>query len=75
MRSWKGVTSVTVALMIAVAAVDLVQPGGASAGWLALAATIAQGARLAQWQGWRTLHEPIVWILHLAYAWLPFARR
>ena len=37
-----------------------------------LAAAIAQGARLAQWQGWRTLDEPIVWILHLAYAWLPF---
>jgi uncharacterized protein involved in response to NO len=71
-RSWRGMTSVTVALMIAVAAVDLVQPGDASAGWLALAAAIAQGARLAQWQGWRTLHEPSVWILHLAYAWLPF---
>ena len=71
-RSWRGTTSITVALMIAVAAVDLIQPGGASAGWLALAAAIAQGARLARWQGWRTLHEPIVWILHLAYAWLPF---
>ena len=47
------------------------QPGGASAGWLALAAAIAQAARLVQWQGWRALHEPIVWILHLAYAWLP----
>ena len=70
-RAPGGMTAVTVALMIAVAAVDLVQPGGASAGWLALAAAIAQAARLVQWQGWRALHEPIVWILHLAYAWLP----
>jgi uncharacterized protein involved in response to NO len=71
-RAWKGMTVVTVALMMAVAAVDLVKPGGVIAGWLALAAAIAQGARLVQWQGFRALHDPIVWILHLAYVWLPF---
>lgn len=27
-------------------------------------------ARLARWRGWRTLGEPLVAILHLAYAWL-----
>ena len=68
----RGMTAATVALMIAVAAVDLMQPGGASAGWLALAAAIAQAARLVHWQGWRVLHDPIVWVLHLAHAWLPF---
>ena len=71
-RSWRGMTSVTVALMIAIAVVDVVQPGGAVAGWVALAAAIAQGARLVQWQGFRMWRNPIVWILHLAYAWLPF---
>jgi len=71
-RSWRGMTSVTVALMIAIAAVDVVRPGGAVAGWVALAAAIAQGARLVQWQGFRMWRNPIVWILHLAYAWLPF---
>ncbi len=71
-RPWPGATSVTVALMIAVAVVDLVRPGGIVAGWVALAASVAQGARLVRWQGHRTLRDPIVWILHLAYAWLPF---
>ena len=27
--------------------------------------------RLAGWQGWRSLGEPIVWVLHAAYLWLP----
>jgi len=27
--------------------------------------------RLARWQGWRTLREPLVWVLHLAFAWIP----
>ena len=71
MRPWTGTTSVTVALTIAVAVVDLVRPGGIVAGWVALAASVAQGARLVRWQGHRTLRDPIVWILHLAYAWLP----
>lgn len=26
--------------------------------------------RLARWRGWRAVAEPLVWILHLGYAWL-----
>jgi uncharacterized protein involved in response to NO len=26
--------------------------------------------RLAGWRPWRTLHTPIVWVLHVAYAWI-----
>lgn len=37
---------------------------------LALAAA-GLGLRLARWRGHRTLAEPLVWILHLAYLWLP----
>lgn len=70
-RAARGTTAITVALMIAVAAVDLMRPGSIIAGWVALAAAIAQGARLAAWQGFRSLQDPLVWILHLAYAWLP----
>lgn len=38
---------------------------------LALAAAGAHAWRMAGWQGPRTLSQPIVWVLHLAYAWLP----
>jgi uncharacterized protein involved in response to NO len=36
---------------------------------LAIAA-LAHGARLVLWQPWRTLRTPLVWILHVGYAWL-----
>lgn len=38
--------------------------------WLELAAGGALAARLARWRGERTLAEPLLWILHLGYAWL-----
>lgn len=40
-------------------------------GGLLLLAGLANFARVARWQGGRTLSEPLVWILHLAYVWLP----
>lgn len=36
-----------------------------------LLAGATQAARLARWQGHRTLREPIVLILHVAYLWIP----
>lgn len=38
--------------------------------WLELAAGGALAARLARWRGEKTLAEPLLWILHLGYAWL-----
>jgi uncharacterized protein involved in response to NO len=37
---------------------------------VALVAMTAHGTRLALWRGWRTHAAPLVWILHLAYAWI-----
>ncbi|HEY0838421.1 MAG TPA: NnrS family protein [Azospirillum sp.] len=50
---------------------DLIVPGGLLAGALALVAAVAHGLRLARWQGLRTLDQPIVWVLHAGYAWVP----
>jgi uncharacterized protein involved in response to NO len=36
----------------------------------ALAAAALHGARLALWAPHRTLHKPILWILHLSYGWI-----
>jgi len=38
---------------------------------LLLAAGALQLIRLGRWKGWSTTAEPLVFILHLAYAWLP----
>lgn len=60
-----------IATMAVAIPADILWPQGMPAGLVALAAGLAQAARLAGWQGWRTRGEPIVWILHAAYLWLP----
>lgn len=70
-RAWPGLTVFAVASMIAVALSDLIWPDGRLAGAIAALAAMAQAVRLAQWRTARTLRQPIVWVLHLAYAWLP----
>ncbi|MDF3416630.1 NnrS family protein [Sulfitobacter sp. M57] len=36
-----------------------------------LAFSLAHFARLGRWQGYRTLSDPLVWVLHAAYAFIP----
>ena len=42
----------------------------AVAGLAALAAAVAHALRMSGWQTRKTLREPILWVLHLGYAWL-----
>ncbi|UCG72347.1 MAG: NnrS family protein [Chromatiales bacterium] len=46
-------------------------PGSSGAGGLALVAAVLHGLRLARWRGLATTSEPLVLVLHLAYAWFP----
>lgn len=41
------------------------------AGMLCLATALAHGLRLSRWRGLATRQEPLVFVLHGAYAWLP----
>lgn len=45
-------------------------PEGILTGVVVLFAALANGLRLARWRGHRTFAEPLVWILHLGYAWI-----
>lgn len=38
---------------------------------LAAAACLAHGVRWLLWRPWKTLLAPLVWVLHLAYLWVP----
>ena len=61
---------VTALVMVAFAAADLL---GAPPAWMAAAALAAAAVhawRFARWRGWRTGSEPLLWSLHLGYAWL-----
>jgi uncharacterized protein involved in response to NO len=71
LRALPGLTALAIAVMVAVLLVDLTLPDTHLAGACALLAAAVHALRLTQWGGSRTLRLPIVWILHLAYAWLP----
>ena len=40
-------------------------------GTLAMVAALAHAVRLARWRGLATTAEPLLFVLHVAYAWLP----
>ncbi len=59
--------------VLLLAALDL---GGAPAAWTgaaALACALAQGWRLLRWKGWLLLDVPLVFTMHLGFAWLVLA--
>lgn len=68
-----GVDRAAVLSLLAVALVDLAAPDGVVAGLVAAVAAVLVGLRLSRWHGLRTLRLPIVWVLHLAYAFVPLA--
>jgi uncharacterized protein involved in response to NO len=71
LRTHRWVDGIVIAAMIAVVFVDIIAPWQWLASAVAAAAAIAHAWRLIGWRSWRTLDEPLVWSLHLAYAWLP----
>jgi uncharacterized protein involved in response to NO len=71
MRAWPGVSAAAIVLMAGIAVVDLFWLDSRAAGVLAGAAAVVQGIRMLQWRSMATLRQPIVWVLHLGYAWLP----
>lgn len=70
-RAWPGITQLAVGSMIALVLSDLFVPDGMVAGVIAALAAVIQAVRIAQWRTLKTLRQPIVWVLHLAYVWLP----
>jgi uncharacterized protein involved in response to NO len=70
-RSAPMLSVLAIAAMVLVAVSDLAAPDTAVAGGIAAIAGGVQALRLLQWGTARTLRQPIVWVLHAAYAWLP----
>jgi uncharacterized protein involved in response to NO len=57
--------------MVAIAVVDAFAPDTKLSGLLALLAATAHLIRLSGWRSFRTSGQPILWVMHVAYAWLP----
>ncbi|MEO8754260.1 MAG: NnrS family protein [Casimicrobiaceae bacterium] len=64
------VEKVALASILALLVADLLQASGGVLAMIALAAAGAHAVRLYLWQPWRTLRVPMVWVLHVAYAWI-----
>ena len=65
------VEKLSLASVLVLLAADALQLHG---GWLAAIAVVATAAHFARWwlwQPWTTLRTPLVWVLHLAYLWIP----
>lgn len=56
--------------LLALLVVDVAALDGALLVALLIVAAAAHGTRLALWRPWRTLATPLVWSLHVAYAWI-----
>ncbi len=56
--------------VLALLAVDLVQAPGWAIALVATLAALAQLLRSLLWKPWKTLRQPIVWVLHVACAWI-----
>jgi uncharacterized protein involved in response to NO len=67
-RVWLERASLAVVLLVLAA--DVFGLGARGLMVLLLAAALLHGARLALWRPWRTGGNPLVWVLHLSYAWI-----
>ena len=68
-----GVDRAAIIALLLVVLGDLVVPGTPVSGAVAAVAAVLLLLRLSRWYGLRTLNQPILWVLHLAYLMLPFA--
>jgi uncharacterized protein involved in response to NO len=60
-----------VAAVLGFAVLDVLSPATAWSSAAALLAATLLLVRMSGWQTRRTLRDPLVWSLHLGYAWLP----
>lgn len=68
-RSLAALDRAAIAAVAAVLVGDLLAQGSTAAALLAGLAAALLACRLALWAGWRTLDTPLLWVLHLGYAW------
>ena len=65
------VNNISLWLTIVVGLVASFMPMHTLTGILAFSAALAHGLRLARWKGFATISNPLLFVLHVAYIWLP----
>ncbi len=72
-RRYQPLDRAALVAVVGVLLVDLAVPDSLYAAVMAAVAACLLGAQLSQWQTHRTLRVPLVWVLHVAFLWLPTA--
>jgi uncharacterized protein involved in response to NO len=72
-RSHRSLDLAAIAAAAVAFAAWLVALPGWLTGLLCVVAAALHAARLWTWDPWSTRYQPILWILHLSYAWIPVA--
>jgi uncharacterized protein involved in response to NO len=70
-RSSVWLEALVIGAMVAFVIADATNPAERSTAVIAGVAAIAHLVRMSGWQGYRAARQPIVWVLHVAYFWLP----
>lgn len=70
-RSVPAVDAVAIGVTLATGILCVVQPAQPLSGVAAVVAASAHAMRLATWRGLATRREPLLFVLHAGYAWLP----
>jgi uncharacterized protein involved in response to NO len=71
LKSTPVVERLVLLAMLAMLICDIIFRTGPAITAIAAITAVLQLWRLAGWRGWQTTGQPIVWVLHLAYLWLP----
>jgi uncharacterized protein involved in response to NO len=67
---WSSIEKLAIGSLAVLAVADVLQLPPEVLALVAAFAAIAHAARLSLWHPWRTFRQPLVWILHLGYAWI-----
>lgn len=70
-RQFPGLDGAALASLAAAWTAWILDAPGLLAGSIALAAGLLHAVRLWTWDPWCTRRQPILWILHVSYAWIP----
>ncbi|QOC22944.1 NnrS family protein [Wenzhouxiangella sp. AB-CW3] len=70
-KSFGVVDSASMISVLVLLAMILAGAPWAWTGAIALLAGAANALRLAGWAGWQVRSDPLMWMLHLGYAWIP----
>jgi len=71
MTHWKVIETLAMPVVILTFVADAANAAPPLIVVCACAAAAVHGIRMAGWYSWRVGPRPILWILHVAYAWIP----